>query len=379
MRRLLPLVLLLFSAVPAHADRDIVYSAKQYRWSNEFYRDPDGGKPERTLKSEGAAHLYLVKASGVGNRRVTWGRLDDERPQWSANGRLIYFWRNLRQDVWRLCSVRSDGSGLKYHFTFTGDLDDVRLAPDCRRLVVTVASWPDAAAKWKSKWVDLSDGSVHPLPHVLQAAWSPDSRRLYLVRWPRHEILDITTGRRTLVGQGVWDPAWIGPSRIMGIAAPSAGRQSMLQRFPDRLRLRVVASDGRHIRTVGTSLSPDDYDNGLRMFHNTWLRVSGSDELVVSTNWGMSDGLHHAAYAIHPVNGTARKLQWGPALTTSPYGQFLLVASHVWVGPYKRGGARVGPLERLDLHTGRRKRLTQGLVKIRGADWRPSLHRKTRR
>ena len=57
----------------AHADRDIVYSARYYA--------PPGS--HRTSHF----HIYRINPDGTGKTQLTFGMLDDYAPKWSADGK----------------------------------------------------------------------------------------------------------------------------------------------------------------------------------------------------------------------------------------------------------------------------------------------------
>src|SRR5262249_1475481 len=96
-KRILALLgpLVLYPGAVARADRDVVFSAQYYRWSDEYYRDLDGGKPQRTLDDVGPYHLYRTRPDGNGRRQITFGPNDDLIPKWSPNGKMIAFIRAL--------------------------------------------------------------------------------------------------------------------------------------------------------------------------------------------------------------------------------------------------------------------------------------------
>ena len=55
---------------------------------------------------------------------------------------------------------------------------------------------------------------------------------------------------------------------------------------------------------------------------------------------------------------------------TSPDGNSVIVSNDDWVGPYHRGGRRVGLIVRIDLKIGKKRTLVKGLISEGGRDWR---------
>ena len=51
-------------------------------------------------------------------------------------------------------------------------------------------------------------------------------------------------------------------------------------------------------------------------------------------------------------------------------GDQIAIADRDWIGPYKRGGRRAGPLYVVTIKTGRARAVTDKLVSVAGEDWR---------
>lgn len=89
---------LLFLCGAAHADRDIVYSARYYA--------PPGS--HRTSHF----HIYRISPDGTGRTQLTFGKADEEMPQWSSSGRQITYLENTQTSKpLLLCEINADGSG----------------------------------------------------------------------------------------------------------------------------------------------------------------------------------------------------------------------------------------------------------------------------
>ena len=70
-------LLLLGFCGPAHADRDIVYSARYYT--------PPGSHRTSLF------HIYRINPDGTGRMQLTFGTNDEDYPKWSQDGRQITF------------------------------------------------------------------------------------------------------------------------------------------------------------------------------------------------------------------------------------------------------------------------------------------------
>jgi ankyrin repeat protein len=76
---------------------------------------------------------------------------------------------------------------------------------------------------------------------------------------------------------------------------------------------------------------------------------------------------------VDACTGQARLLEDGSLMGIAPDGSQVAVADQAWVGPYKRGGQRVGPLRIVNLVSGRSRAVTDPLTLIRGGDWQLAL------
>ncbi|MEP6755333.1 MAG: hypothetical protein ABJA67_07520, partial [Chthonomonadales bacterium] len=120
----------LFVARPAHADRDIVYSARYY-------------KLRETIRNTSAEHLYRINPDGSGKMQITRGRFVDEEPQWSADGRYIYFYRRSTMQDWfhvpkMICRCNADGSGIRTIYqpsSVNSWLAALQLSADGKRII----------------------------------------------------------------------------------------------------------------------------------------------------------------------------------------------------------------------------------------------------
>lgn len=111
----LVLFLLSVCAAEVHADRDLVYSAR-------YYAPPGSHKTSHE-------HIYRVNPDGTGRTQLTFGTGDEERPQWSADGRQITFVAyRANSSVPLLCRMDAAGSRRRVLKTL-GENEALPIAP----------------------------------------------------------------------------------------------------------------------------------------------------------------------------------------------------------------------------------------------------------
>jgi hypothetical protein len=127
----------------------------------------------------------------------------------------------------------------------------------------------------------------------------------------------------------------------------------------------LIGTLGLHGRELSANESP------FMPGYVRWLRIPGSrDRLLLESMNGKSDGPHWDCWSLDLKSGNMKRVCYGLLAGTSPTGKRILAADHPWVGPYKRGGRRCGPLQLVDLGTGQKRNLTGKLISILGGDWR---------
>ncbi len=90
-------LLLLGLCGTAHADRDIVYSARYYA-------------PPGSHGTGSHFHIYRINPDGTGETQLTFGTGDEDSPQWSPDGRQILFAAYpANSDASALCRIDADG------------------------------------------------------------------------------------------------------------------------------------------------------------------------------------------------------------------------------------------------------------------------------
>lgn len=362
---------------PARADRDIVFSAQWYQWDG-YYHDRGGGPPERKLADRGAYHLYRINPDGSHPTRITSGSRGEFMPRWSPDGRRILFLRALKRGF-RLCLAGPSGGPARRLVSVTDDFryyGKYAWSPDGRRVAVYQ---PDFRHDRPFVVVlDLRTGERHVHPYGRSFAWSPDSKRLFLTfaslgrQVARCEIWDFS-GRKPKcvrrISTGVSDPVWLDDGTIIG-EKPAAG-DKMYSGI-----LHVISPDGRKWKTIplkagSTVRNGKRGADGLFDQKREWRRLpERKDQLAVESSETISDGGHYKCHRVDMRTGKYWPIRQGQLIGISPDGRLCAVADRNWVGPYKRGGRRCGPLEIVSLKNGKARAITSRLVSIEGGDWR---------
>lgn len=144
---------------------------------------PDGTEIAFVCSKEGDPEVYVMRADGTGERRITAFHMEDREPRWSPDGKWLSFISN-REGRERYYLARPDGTQLHAVSGDTTKSDERELvwSPDSQR-VAYVERLPDAKSRiWVAPVeggapVALTDGkSRDDAP-----AWSPDGKYLVFV------------------------------------------------------------------------------------------------------------------------------------------------------------------------------------------------------
>jgi dipeptidyl aminopeptidase/acylaminoacyl peptidase len=107
------------------------------RWIALAVRDTD------YEANRGRFDIWLAGSDGATPRRLTTHPENDTDPQWSPDGRWIYFMstRGGSSQVWRIAPTGGEAEPVT---KLPADLNGYKLFPDGKRLVVAIDVWPDA-------------------------------------------------------------------------------------------------------------------------------------------------------------------------------------------------------------------------------------------
>ena len=398
-------------------DRDIVFSAKQYRYTGLYYHE--GGKLTRhgepnqqTLEETGLFHLYRINPDGTGMTRLTHdSTTNDIQPHWSPDGRSLLYLRDPhtsqnntrnRKEVESVCRMDPDGRRRQTLFTLPNQgIDTIKecfWSPD-GKLVAVIALIGKGWITPEACLILIDSTTGHPLRKIYRtysAVWDSTGRYLAIADWydqsPR--ILDLQTGT-------------IPPFRGSGGTLRNLGFLTTTKQFIGDMSYRSNTNNGRSQLLTpgngsgdvvlgqqikwsivnaytkdkedeggkeGNSYAADWFpDEGRRWFGLTAL---GKNALLAEASHARSDGGERNVFRADLKSGNVWLLHCGYLIAVSPDGRRCAVATDDWVGPYKRGGRRCGPLEILSttLPMGRKARkghpITPALMSFAGGDWR---------
>jgi len=369
-------IALLFAA-PTNADRDIVFSAQFYRWSKHYHRDSDDSTRERTLDDVGQWHIYRINPDGTGLTRITNGRFDDSNPKWSPNGQEILFTRGRKgsDDPVHLMLVGPEGQNSKTFATFRGrEIEYFRYewSPSGHQIAIHYQDGGYSAPTNHMLRLDSRSGRKLKTLNADDFSWSPDGRSIYLSKSNGDSILDLAGGKTRKLGRTVIRPVWVRRHLVAGFKHKNEPDASMV----DRTHLRLLDVNSSSTSDVPFIDQREDHSPlGYGPYNHSWYLLYSEALLALESEYGISDGAHYNTYIVNCNSGFWKHVIEGPTVAVSPDGRRLLVTTHQWVGPYKRGGRRCGPLEIVDAVTLKRRKITTNLVTIGGGDWRGKRRR----
>ncbi len=384
---LLVIVAATFSSMTAQADLDIVFSSQHYRWSGKYYHHKNEySPPEQTLVDLGSYHLYRMNPDGKDTTQITSGKYDDFCPQWSPDGKHIAYFHGI---INGRCTLRiSDQFGKHsmdlYRLENSARRPKFEWSPDGTMIGYLDLTWSSIGYNQRLVIISVGSGKRHSFEEVSDFAWSPNSKQIstwYLdlnsVDSEKHSfsIVDLKSLRSVRKDFVMAGPIWLTNETIMGFSGT----------FKDSFygQIRKVTNNGQ---TVSQSLlkheitdDPESGDVPFLMTVGQTKRVPNSNFVVYVSFVSMSAGLHHRCTLVNWKNCTSEFLADGLCIGVSPDGKSILAADRDWIGPYKRGGRRCGPIKLIKIQTGESRTLSGNLMNVEGGDWRKSPPKVTKR
>ena len=129
-----------------------VYDMLAMERISEPQASPDGTRVVFTVRTtnmeenKGETSLWLVETGGGEPRRLTAAEASDRDPQWSPDGRTVFFLstRSGTSQVWR---IAIDGGEARQVTDLPLDVTNLLLSPDGRRLALTLEVCPGAGVE----------------------------------------------------------------------------------------------------------------------------------------------------------------------------------------------------------------------------------------
>jgi hypothetical protein len=352
----LPVIAAFTAAAPAHADRDIVYSARHYY-------PPSNKKISRY-------HIYRINPDGSGRTALTHGEQDDSHPIWSPDGKQVMFLRTYwKSEHWMrsLCIVGAEGGKVSVLHKYPENTDpQYGWSPDGQWVTYALPiSDPVSHRQTPSSQLVLKNkrtGRIVKIPDATNFQWSPDSKRLLVSTdvpsgGTRMRLIEQGTGRSTPFNLPVEYPCWLDNNTFVGRVADDK-----------KLILKVYQMDGKELKTILPHLpASKDSDEFITGMYGISLIPGNSRFATLHFYYGRT------AYSWLKIDLKTQKvfpLVVGDQLNWSPDRKYFCTAPERELAPYGRGQEFVTPLH-LYTASGRHLRnLTPGTVYTEGADWR---------
>ncbi len=348
----------------AHADRDIVYSARYY------------SRPGSHRRSH--FHLYRINADGSGRLQLTHGSGDDTLPRWSPDGTTIAFVRRLpgpmnpERTVGVLCVVPSRGGRVVPLKHLGYENDTFRWSQDRRALVHGTQAIPlPGRRRHRPPWERTPD-----------ALLSPDGNYLYLSSpagtLDPDTIADLRTGARARTPVHIDVPAWVDRQTLVGVVGYCSPEP----------QLSIIGADGkerrrvrfRPLRPTPRSASEPPGTGVARL-----QPIPGDTQHVV---WCADEGNStirpcYGFYRVDLRTGTGVPFGNGQFLTWSADARRYGTANRdlIRYGTWRDGRDRLvwgTPLWIVDARSRKAWNITPGLVWVEDADWRKPGGRSSR-
>jgi hypothetical protein len=351
-------------ATSAHADRDLVYSARY------FY--PPG---DRRISHY---HIYRINPDGTGRIVLTQGNRDDYSPVWSPDGKQVMFLRvygYVEGHDWirSLCVVGANGGKVKMLLKPAyGEISQFGWSPDGRWLAYALARQQSGEGYYLPSSqvvvINVKTGRKLKLPAAASFDWSPNSHRLLV--WLlfsegdlHTRIIEPASDKITRIGTQWYNPFWLDNRTVIGVdvKAPTP-------------TLKVFGTDGREQRTVQPRLPAA---NNTYEFQTASLLEPIPDDphhVALGFKYGRTA---YEWFIIDLQTQSATRLPISDNLTWSPDKKWFCGAPERDLAPLGSGREFVAPLY-LYTSSGKRVRnLTPGTVFTERADWRrPQQHQR---
>ena len=165
----------------------------------------DGGQLACTLSKDGNPELYVVSVSGGGTHRLTHTQGVESSPTWSPSGNEIIYSSDDRgtPQLYRISASGGSGSLIPTGF---GYCTEPSWSPDGKKVAFSVRQ-----GGFQIALLDLQGGPIRILSSGERPSWGRDSRHLLFADGGALYLMDVQTGRKTKVLDGlgkITEPTW---------------------------------------------------------------------------------------------------------------------------------------------------------------------------
>lgn len=342
------------TAAPAHAERDIAYSAR-------YYLKPGSRGTSRS-------YIYTINPDGSGRKQLTSGPNNDQYPQWSPNGKQILFIRNPDTTTPQLCIVGANGGPVRKVMTLDDGWEWLRWTPNGKSLSGVHSDWKAPQGASAFRVFDFAGKTLYRRMSVQSYDWSPGGAYLALHSADIDgvtKIVDWKTSREVTVQGPAYGIAWLNASILMGLEYNRDKETAFVREYDTAGKLRRRSSI-----TVGGKGIDGTPDERSRL-----KAIPGSkDNALFVCNESTSSGQQFAYCPFTLGRPSATPLVEGTSLSFSPDAARYAVIQYHDLTPYdkKNGGRQVytAPLQIGATSGGAPKNIVSGLVYVTGCDWR---------
>jgi dipeptidyl aminopeptidase/acylaminoacyl peptidase len=170
---------------------------------------PDGTRVAFTVRdtdydaNKGRTDIYVAAADGSGVSRLTTHPDNDTDPQWSPDGRWVYF-LSSRSGSSQVYKISPTGGEAEQVTKLPVDVDGYKLFPDGKRLVLAIDVWPEAKTLADTAKLDEAAAKQKAKPRaydqLLFRHWDhwEDGKFEHLFAWTSDaQVKDLTPGQLT--------------------------------------------------------------------------------------------------------------------------------------------------------------------------------------
>ncbi len=206
---------------------------------------------------------------------------------------------------------------------------------------------------------NVAGNYTHTFSGYSKITWSPDMSKIAIYDLTKRKIIDTVSNQETSYPTGTRSEVWI-DNETMLMVPIDIPEYCLVQKFNG---LKLI--EERKTKWI----SGKDIEPWFESANFTILNKANRHEVVVEGRSGSSDGGHFITMLVNAKYCTAKLLMEDRLLAVSPDQKFCAISPTKWIGNYKRGGYRGGPLTIVEIATGKKTVVTQPNVEIDGGCW----------